>query len=390
MPTARQQIGADGQQRRAGPQRERGRAGGQRRALAEELHGDPVACEVAVAHEAHHPVRAQRPHDAPGCVRPERDDVHPEAAPRLDEPVEQFGRLDRFGHDDRRVAAGREPGAGVVVVAEVRQSHDRAAAGPIRGLDVLEALTLEVGLDRRRGLVLEPEELVPVPPVVVEHRAHRPFELGTLQTSSARADEVAPDLRPLDGPGVHHGTRRRAGPRVAERVREHRARGQRRPGTRDTPRGRGRRTRCLLSLIGVSGAGEPAALRLPSEPDPGAAPGDDAWRQTITKRWTAVTSVSTSITQSTGMRTSNASPMPSSTIRSARSMNPPRAEKPRDSALARSYETSIEAASTARARTGAPGLSDVRCQATPPSTRASDTRSTTESKNAPRGPALPL
>ena len=89
-------------------------------------------------------------------------------------------------------------------------------------------------------------------------------------------------------------------------------------------------------LVGVSGAGEPAALRLPSEPDLGAAPGDDAWRQTITKRWTAVTGVSTSITQSTGMRTSNASPMPSSTIRSARSMSPPRAEKPSDSALARS------------------------------------------------------
>jgi hypothetical protein len=221
VPTARQQIGADGQQRRAGPQRERGGARGQRRALAEELHGDPVAREVAVAHEAHHPVRAQRPHHAAGRVRPECDDVHPEAAPRLDEPVEQVGRLDRFGHDDRRIAAGREPGAGIVVVAEVRQGDDRPATGPVRGLDVLEALTVEVGLDRRRGLVLEPEELVPVPPVVVEHRAHRPFELGTLQASPARTDEVTPDLRPLDRPGVHHGTRRRAGPRVAERVREH-------------------------------------------------------------------------------------------------------------------------------------------------------------------------
>ena len=61
-----------------------------------------------------------------------------------------------------------------------------------------------------------------------------------------------------------------------------------------------------------------------------------AWRHTITKRCTAVNAVSTSMIHSTGTRMSNARPTPSSTSRSARSMSPPRAVKPSDSARARS------------------------------------------------------
>ena len=61
-----------------------------------------------------------------------------------------------------------------------------------------------------------------------------------------------------------------------------------------------------------------------------------AWRHTITKRCTAVNAVSTSMIQSTGTRMSNARPTPRSTMRSARSMSPPRAAKPSDSARARS------------------------------------------------------
>ena len=61
-----------------------------------------------------------------------------------------------------------------------------------------------------------------------------------------------------------------------------------------------------------------------------------AWRYTSTKRCTAVNAVSTSMIHSTGTRMSNASPMPRSTNRSARSISPPRASSPSASARARS------------------------------------------------------
>ncbi len=49
----------------------------------------------------------------------------------------------------------------------------------------------------------------------------------------------------------------------------------------------------------------------------------EAWRQTFTNRCTAVIEVRTIITQSTGTRMWKKRPMPSSTMRSARSMSPP-------------------------------------------------------------------
>ena len=62
-----------------------------------------------------------------------------------------------------------------------------------------------------------------------------------------------------------------------------------------------------------------------------------ACRQTFTKRCTAVTMVSTSITHRTGTSSESKSrPKPRRMMRSARSMRPPRASKPSDSALARS------------------------------------------------------
>ena len=61
-----------------------------------------------------------------------------------------------------------------------------------------------------------------------------------------------------------------------------------------------------------------------------------ACRHTFTKRWMAVMAMSTTMSHMTGTRMSNARPMARSTMRSARSMMPPLAEKPRLSALARS------------------------------------------------------
>ncbi len=82
-------------------------------------------------------------------------------------------------------------------------------------------------------------------------------------------------------------------------------------------------------------------------PDPGAGrrrwrrgvatgTGASASRQTLTNRPTAVAMVRPSITQSTGTRNAaERKPMPSRIIRSARSISPPLAEIPSDSALAR-------------------------------------------------------
>jgi hypothetical protein len=82
--------------------------------------------------------------------------------------------------------------------------------------------------------------------------------------------------------------------------------------------------------------------------------------------------------------------MPRTMNRSARSIRPPLASKPSDSALARWYETSMAAPMTA---TGSimvrPGSVPARCQAMPPNRRASVRRSETESKKAPRFEAVP-
>ena len=64
----------------------------------------------------------------------------------------------------------------------------------------------------------------------------------------------------------------------------------------------------------------------------------------------AVNSVSASMIQSTGTRMSNTNPTLRKTKRSARSISPPRASIPNDSARARSYEMSMEQAATANAK----------------------------------------
>ena len=72
-------------------------------------------------------------------------------------------------------------------------------------------------------------------------------------------------------------------------------------------------------------------------------------------------------------------------IRSARSISPPLASSPNDSAFARWYEITELSAITANGSIDMCGEScDARYQATPPNNVASVTRSTTESKNAPR------
>ena len=122
-------------------------------------------------------------------------------------------------------------------------------------------------------------------------------------------------------------------------------------------------------------------------------PGALACRHTFTNRCAPVSDVSASITQSTGTSAPGiANPAANATIRSARSINPPLALNPSASARARSYEINIEVPITAIGSSGSsppPPSMTARCQAMPPSNKPSATRSATESKNAPRGDAVP-
>ena len=104
-----------------------------------------------------------------------------------------------------------------------------------------------------------------------------------------------------------------------------------------------------------------------------------------------MTAVRTIITQRVHISNSLKSrPKASTTKRSARSMIPPLATYPRDSALARWYDTSMARLITA---TGSimvwPGSVSARYQAMPPNSRVSVRRSDTESKKAPRCDEVP-
>src|SRR5664280_3144622 len=73
--------------------------------------------------------------------------------------------------------------------------------------------------------------------------------------------------------------------------------------------------------------------------------GASARRQTLRNLPIAVTQVRTSMIHNTGTRnTGERKPKPSRIIRSARSINPPLAEMPSDSAFARWYDTKVVAA----------------------------------------------
>ena len=156
------------QERGTGAQRERGRTAGHRRGLAEEVDVDAVAAEVAVADQADHAVRPQRPqHGAPGVVGPSATT----SIPRRRARARRTTRTARAARRARPRRGGSYPDVashapGEVPVPEVRQGEDRAPARRGARLDVLEALTVEVRLDRSRDAC---------------HAA------GTARTSSARS-----------------------------------------------------------------------------------------------------------------------------------------------------------------------------------------------------------
>ena len=181
-------------------------------------------------------------------------DAHAEAGARLDEPLEQLGRFDRLGDHRDRVALEREPRAGEVPVAEVRQREHRAAALGHAGRDVLDAGALEVVVDPLAARsVGQPEQLVEVAAVRVERRGDGPAQRRRRRTRvRGRAAGCAPPGG--DGRAMTASPRACARPRAAGSPTaggHERARSRRRRGTRSTAVrfGRIRATRAVAGRV---------------------------------------------------------------------------------------------------------------------------------------------
>ena len=329
-----------------------------------------------------------------------------------------------------------------------------ARIGPRPGgagrLEVAESLDRQAGRDPVRVHRGQAQRLHPVPAVGGERPPHRPVEGALVERRRRRPPLVAGHHLPVARRGAPRPTPA-PGPGAPPPAREGRWPPPTRPGTGSTagaggtaPSGRtsppagtavaggrrpapgpaaGRRRGGLRPAAGRAAAGGvgtgPRAAPVPQrgrswprvagpELTPGVHPRQrpataarvglgragraaPAWRHTMANRWPAVKRVRASISHRIGtMRALNSRLAPRASMRSARSMSPPRAVKPSDSARARSYDTRLEAAMTARGSMAAcPPSTEARYQAKPPSTTMSLTRSTTESKNAPRGDAVP-
>ena len=122
------EVHRGGQDRSAGAQRQGRRAGRHRGALAEELDLGSTALEIAVSEQADHVVVTEGPHHGGPGPGAERHDVHPERRAQLDEPLEEFRRVDLL--DDHRdlMALLGDPAARPLPSAEVRQHEDHAVS----------------------------------------------------------------------------------------------------------------------------------------------------------------------------------------------------------------------------------------------------------------------
>ena len=200
-------------QRRAGPQRQCRRPARQRGPLAEELDLDPVADQVAVTQQAHDLVVPQRLQHDPAGVGAELDDGHAECPPDPREPLEQLRRLDRLDDDRGRDALGRQPRAGEVPAADVREREDHASPVLEAGGDVVEPLDVE--LERAPRVVGEAEQLEPIAAVRTERLGDRLAQREPLQRSVRRAAQVPLDLPPP----AEHGQRHRLPDHARRRLR---------------------------------------------------------------------------------------------------------------------------------------------------------------------------
>ena len=384
-PRVAPEVGRRREQRRA---RCATRASPGRRArgrLAEELDLDAVAGEVAVAHQAHDPARvaarAAPPRPASG---PERDDLHADrpGGPRRTTRRARAARPAR-PRPSRATTAPGEPRARDVPVPEVRERQDRRPGPPATAASRCSQPS------RRRS-------------VGCELGAAAAARAGTARASTARSSSNTARGRALE-----RGRPSSAPPRDAPEV-----------ALDLTPARRATRAPCARDAMRASGTTErrrEAPRRLSAGPvreigGAGAGHGGSA------RRARRSATGGRSRRRGRGLAPDHHEPVDGGD-RGEHEHHPqhghedverePDAEQhhplerapsahrgrrePSDSALARSYETSIDSATTASASTG-----EVRRPRRRGARRrrrgctASATRSHTESKNAPRAPAVPL
>ena len=148
VPRSSAEVGRRREQRRAARNASTAGPAGHRRLLPEELDGDAVAGEVAVAHQAHHRSAAERARSTAGPASgPSATTSMPTARRGRDEPLEELGRLDR----SRPRPSRREPRARRATRRRSPSCRGAGAPGssPLPAgdapLEVLEPLALRSG-----------------------------------------------------------------------------------------------------------------------------------------------------------------------------------------------------------------------------------------------------
>ena len=155
---------------------EHGRPRGQRGPLAEEVDFWSATLQITIGQQTDHVVVAQCSHHCLAGVGAERHHVHAEIRAKVDEPVEQLGRLDLLDDDGDLVALVDDPPSRPLPAAEMWQHQDHTVALVERFDDVLIAVDVETPLDRGDRQVGQPETLEPVAGVGIERLLHRPAQ----------------------------------------------------------------------------------------------------------------------------------------------------------------------------------------------------------------------
>ena len=298
----------------------------------------------------------RRDHLAP-ALGPERDDLHAELAAQIGEPVEQLGRVDPLDDDRDPMAAVGDPAAGPLPPAEVRQGEDHAVARGEPCDDVLVAVRRASRGDRRCRQVRQAEALH-------QYRAYESNASCTARRSRSPAERRVDAAR--GGARSSPGARGLAtlAPKPSGRQRRRRRAGQRSCGQRRRAGSR-RRQRSDEVEAGVAGRGVgrhdsrqsrrrgTRVRRRSVRADHGGSARRDAAhldarlrdrgdRRLLPHLHEALhrgDRVSTSMSHSTEISVSStartAGRRRAAMIRSARSISPPLASSPSDSALAR-------------------------------------------------------
>src|SRR5581483_1650495 len=115
-------------------------------ALAEELHLDTRATDVAVAKEADNSVGAQCLHQGGARLRPEWDRVEAQVVTDPVEPFVELGRLEALDDGRARHPPG-QPRTGEIPVAGVGHDDDDAAALLTRLVHILDAVEDDAVVD---------------------------------------------------------------------------------------------------------------------------------------------------------------------------------------------------------------------------------------------------